>query len=186
MTMPLSAYRAQKDEAFRKDPQSPLSPVQQMYFSGLIYFDENPALRLEVRVEAFAKQDDVQIQTTSGDTRWYRRFGSFSFDVKEQAQRLTIYQAPHGFFLPFVDAGAGTLTYPAGRYLEPVDLGDGLLLVDFNLAYNPLCAYEQPEALTAKSGQPGKQWNCPITPAENRLSVLIEAGEKMPQGEWVV
>jgi len=71
-----------------------------------------------------------------------------------------------------VDAGAGVETYPAGRYLEPERLDDGRFHVDFNQAYNPYCAYND-------------AWNCPITPAENRLKVAIRAGEKLPQGAWV-
>jgi uncharacterized protein (DUF1684 family) len=74
--------------------------------------------------------------------------------------------------LPFVDAGAGTETYPAGRYLEPEYLGNNIFHIDFNHAYSPYCAY-------------GDGWSCPITPAENRLKVSIRAGEKIPQGEWV-
>ena len=85
---------------------------------------------------------------------------------------MTIYEASHGFFLPFVDAGAGTETYPAGRYLEPEHLGGDTFHVDLNQAYNPFCAYNE-------------SWSCPITPAENRLKVAIHAGEKIPVGEWV-
>src|SRR5262249_41872643 len=107
-----------------------------------------------------------------GDTRVYRRYGQFKFTVDSQEVRLTIFDSPHGFFLPFVDANAGTETYPAGRYLEPEYLGNGKFHVDFNLAYSPFCAY-------------GPGWSCPVTPAENRLKVAIRAGEKMPQGEWV-
>ncbi|HEY3290725.1 MAG TPA: DUF1684 domain-containing protein, partial [Anaerolineae bacterium] len=73
----------------------------------------------------------------------------------------------HGFFLPFVDALAGTETYGAGRYLEPEPIPGGQQFqVDFNLAYNPYCAYND-------------QWSCPLTPAENRLTVPVRAGEKV-------
>ncbi len=71
-----------------------------------------------------------------------------------------------GYFLPFVDALAGKETYGAGRYLEPEPLGKGLFLVDFNLAYNPYCAYND-------------MWSCPISPAENHLKIPIRAGEKL-------
>ena len=79
---------------------------------------------------------------------------------------------PDHFFLPFVDTLAGEETYPAGRYLEPVQLEGNTFRIDFNQAYNPYCAY-------------GDNWSCPITPAENRLSVPIRAGEKLPQGDWL-
>ncbi len=77
-----------------------------------------------------------------------------------------MYRNEHGFFLPFADALAGDETYGAGRYLEPEPAGDDRLLIDFNLAYNPYCAYNP-------------NWSCPITPAENRLKVAIRAGEKV-------
>jgi len=79
---------------------------------------------------------------------------------------LTIYQSEHGFFLPFVDSLAGSETYAAGRYLEPEPLPGGHFLVDFNIAYNPYCAYNE-------------MWSCPLTPAENRLKVAVRAGEKL-------
>ncbi|MCI0552006.1 MAG: DUF1684 domain-containing protein, partial [Anaerolineae bacterium] len=83
-----------------------------------------------------------------------------------QTAELTIYKNSRGYFLPFVDDLAGKETYSAGRYLELEKLPNGKFLVDFNLAYNPYCAYNE-------------QWSCPITPAENRLSVAVSAGEKI-------
>jgi uncharacterized protein (DUF1684 family) len=70
-----------------------------------------------------------------------------------------------GYFLPFADATSPQETYGAGRYLEPEEVSPGILHVDFNLAYNPFCAYNE-------------RWSCPIPPHENRLKVRIEAGEK--------
>lgn len=168
----LLAHRRQKDEFFRSHPQSPLTPEQQAQFTGLAYYDPDPALDLKPAVRPFDEQTDVQLQTTTGDLRWYLRYGEFTFSVDGQTARLTIYRWPHGFFLPVVDAGAGTETYPAGRYLEPVQLEDSLFHIDLNQLYNPYCTY-------------GPGWNCPITPAENRLTVHIRAGEKLPVGPWV-
>jgi len=168
----LIALRAQKDQFFKKDPRSPLSPQQQAMFGGLSYYLYNPKLDLVIEMIPFDEKRDVQIQTTTGDTRWYRRVGEVRFPVGGEEARLTIYQTPDDYFLPFVDANAGKDTYPAGRYLEPEELEDGRLHLDFNQAYNPYCAY-------------GDQWSCPLTPAENRLKVAILAGEKMPVGEWV-
>ena len=78
---------------------------------------------------------------------------------------MTVYASRHGFFIPFVDAQAGVLTYGAGRYLDPNLLSSGKLLVDFNHAYNPYCAYND-------------LYSCPLPPFENRLKVAIKAGEK--------
>lgn len=166
MVSELDTFRADKDDFFGRNPQSPLSPDQKRNFHGLNYFPENPELRLEVTVEEFPQKETIHMQTSTGDVQEYVRYGRFRFTVDGQEAELTIYQADYGFFLPFVDSLAGKETYPAGRYLEPEALPGGRFLVDFNLAYNPYCAYND-------------MWSCPITPAENRLKVPIRAGEKL-------
>ncbi len=169
----LGALREQKDEFFKTSPKSPLMPKQQRNFTGLNYYPYNEALDLTVEVTQFEEKTDVQVQTTSGEARWYRRYGEFTFEVDGETARLTIYQAPHGYFLPFVDAGAGDETYPSGRYIEPQQVSGDTFHIDLNQVYNPYCAYSH-------------GWSCPITPAENRLSVKVEAGEKIPSKEWAV
>ena len=162
----LQAFRKAKDEYFAQDAESPLTPEQRERFNGLNYFLENPDLRLEVEVHPFPEQEQVQLPTSTGDVRTYTRYGRFPFQVGGKGVELTLFNSPHGFFLLFVDSLAGSETYGAGRYLEPEQLPNGKFLVDFNLAYNPYCSYNE-------------LWNCPIPPAENRLAVPIRAGEKI-------
>ena len=162
----LDAFRAEKDEFFGGHPQSPLTREQRKDFHGLQYFPENDALRLEVKVEEFDDKQTFEMQTSTGDVQVYEKFGKFRFFVDGDEAELTIYRSQHGFFLPFVDTLAGKETYPAGRYLDPEPLPGGYFIVDFNVAYNPYCAYNE-------------MWSCPITPAENRLKVAIRAGEKI-------
>jgi uncharacterized protein len=162
----LAEMRRQKDEIFANSPHSPLTPEQQKEFKSLAYFPEAPELRFELPVERFEDGQMIQIETSTGDMRVYQKFGRIRFQVEGQPAELTIYADEHGFFLPFVDSLAGSETYPAGRYLEPEPLPDGHLLVDFNLAYNPYCAYNE-------------RWSCPLTPFENRLRIPIRAGEKL-------
>lgn len=171
-TQALLAMRHEKDTFFKTSAYSPLTPEQQAEFDGLRYYDPNPDLDLTVTVTPFAEQDTLVMQTNTGDTQTYRRYGSFTFMVDGQQATLTIYAAPHGYFLPFTDANAGVETYGAGRYLEPEPLGGGTFHVDFNQAYNPYCAYSP-------------YYSCPIPPAENRLAVAIRAGELLPDGAWV-
>jgi uncharacterized protein len=159
-------FRTEKDEFFRRHPQSPLTPEQRRVFTGLQYFPENDALRLEVTVDLLKDQEPMQMQTSTGGVQDYVRYGKFRFQVDGQEAELTIYQNENGFFLPFVDSLAGKETYPAGRYLEPDALPGNRFYVDFNLAYNPYCAYNE-------------MWSCPITPPENRLKIPIRAGEKL-------
>jgi uncharacterized protein (DUF1684 family) len=166
----VQTLRAEKDHFFARSPHSPLTPAQQRSFHGLHYFPKKPALRFAAAVEVFPAQERIEMQTTTGERQIYIRHGRIRFTVDGQEVTLTVYRNGHGFFLPFVDALAGTETYGAGRYLEPAELPDGQLLIDFNLAYNPYCAYND-------------VWSCPITPAENRLPVPIRAGEKIFQHE---
>ena len=162
----LDEFRKMKDDFFAKDGQSPLTPGQKQAFKGLKYFPNNPGLILEVSVDEFADKQQIEMQTSTGDVQVYERFGRFTFKVDSQPVELTIYHSDSGWFLPFVDSLASKETYPAGRYLEPVYLESGRFLVDFNLAYNPYCAYND-------------YWSCPLTPFENRLKVGIRAGEKL-------
>jgi uncharacterized protein (DUF1684 family) len=162
----LDDFRKEKDEFFGRHPQSPLTPEQRRGFAGLHYFPEDEDLRLEVKVELLPDEKPMQMQTTTGDVQVYVRHGKFKFQVDGQTAELTIYRGQHGFFLPFVDSLAGKDTYPAGRYLEPESLPGDRFFVDFNLAYNPYCAYNE-------------MWSCPITPPENRLKVPVRAGEKI-------
>ena len=162
----LENFRQLKDDFFEKDEQSPLTDNQKLNFHGLNYFPEDAALRLVLPVEEFETKDKIKIPTSTGEVQVYNRFGKIKFEVEGQPAELTIYASRDGFFLPFVDALVGKETYGAGRYLEPSIAGPGKLLIDFNLAYNPYCAYNE-------------NWSCPITPAENRLKVPIRAGEKV-------
>ncbi len=161
----LEQFRIAKDEFFDIHPQSPLTHEQRHSFEGLSYFPENPDLRLEVEVELYAEQKQIQMQTSTGDVQTYTRYGRFKFTVDGEEAALTLFAGPHGFFLPFVDSQAGAVTYGAGRYLEPEKLPNGKFLVDFNLAYNPYCAYND-------------LFSCPLPPGENRIQVPVRAGEK--------
>lgn len=168
----LIAMRAEKDQFFKQGEQSPLTSEQQDHFTGLRYYPPNADLDLIVAVEEIDGGGTIAIETTRGETRYYKRWGRFRFTVDGEEAELTIYDAPYGFFIPFADVNAGGETYGAGRYLEPEQLDDGRFHIDFNIAYNPYCAYND-------------GWNCPITPKENRLKVAVRAGEMSPEGAWV-
>jgi uncharacterized protein (DUF1684 family) len=71
-------------------------------------------------------------------------------------------------FIPFYDETSTFETYGGGRYLEPKLVNDNTLLIDFNKAYNPYCAYGNSE------------YSYPIPPVENRIGIKVEAGEKIP------
>lgn len=163
----LIEFRKTKDKFFATSHHSPLTPRQRTNFKGLIYFDENASFRCEAEVEEFEEKKLVEMQTSTGDVAPYTRWGKVSFVVNGESAELTLFGDGIGdtFFVPFADVTTGTYTYDAGRYLEVQPLPCGKMLVDFNIAYNPYCAYNE-------------KWSCPLTPLENRLRVSICAGEK--------
>lgn len=161
----LEQFRIAKDDDFRAGNNSPLTPAQQRSFRGLSYYPENPDLKLELYLERSFRSEPVILQTSTGASREYTLAGEVNFDVNGEDATLRVYEDDFGFFIPFVDATAPEETYGGGRYLEPHEVRADILYVDFNLAYNPYCAYNE-------------RWSCPLPPAENRLTVRIEAGEK--------
>ncbi len=169
----LQELRQQIDDFMGHHPQSPLTWDQQKAFAGLDYYDENKDLALVVTVERFPESESlIEMETSTGDRRPYRRWGRFTIVVDGQEAALTIYSDPHGhdFFMPFRDLTSGKETYGAGRYMDNhrpglQPLSDNQVEIDFNYAYNPYCAY-----------QPA--YSCPLPPSENWLKVPIRAGEK--------
>jgi uncharacterized protein len=166
--------RQEKDRFFKYHPQSPIAVDRRADFNGLRYYDYDPSLSLELTPEIFETKVDVKMQTSTGDTRWYQRWGKVKFRVEDQDAELTLFLSPGDdrFFVPFMDTTSGTETYSAGRYIESEQLADGSIKIDFNEAYSPYCAYSP-------------RWSCPIPPAENRLKVAVRAGEKSPEGSWI-
>lgn len=162
--MDLATFRKEKD-AYFSSPESPLTDDQRPNFSGLKYFPENTALRLTLEIDPNVSKDFVMMQTSTGSQRRYVRAGKIHFTVDGQPAELTLYKDDHGFFLPFRDSTGKSETYEAGRYLEPEENEAGKVIVDFNLAYNPYCAYNE-------------HFSCPLPPIENWLKVPIQAGEK--------
>jgi uncharacterized protein (DUF1684 family) len=161
----LQRLRQHKDHMFRDDPHSPVPPEERARFAGLRYFPPNPHLQLELEVET-ADGSTLEIPTSDGSTRRFRRSGRVRFEIDgEQAELVLLTREDeHGFFLPFRDATSGKESYGAGRYLDVERGSDGRVQVDFNLAYNPYCAYND-------------AFSCPLPPPENWLRVPIRAGE---------
>src|SRR5689334_20472826 len=172
----IAQYRAEKDQFFRSAPGSPIPADEREAFAGLPYYPVDVDLVFEgLRPEPYTGDEPTtfQIPTSDGRLRPARRAGTFTFDLDGAPRRLTAYEleGAHSdgrLFLPFLDATSGTETYGAGRYLDLEPDDDGTYAIDFNLAYHPTCVY-------------GPDFSCPLTPAENRLPIRIEAGERLPE-----
>ena len=168
----LDEFRAAKDAFYQTSPDSPLLPEQKREFQGLNYYLEAPALVFEVIPDQFDDPELIDMQTSAGDAARYLRWARLSFSVDGASVQLTVFRDPgaDSYFLPFQDSGRGKETYGAGRYVDVEPLDGERLRVDFNYAYNPYCAYND-------------GWSCPLPPAENRLNVPIQAGEKLFHSE---
>jgi len=171
-------YRERRDQMFRSRAQSPLERAARARFKGLEYFPYNPAWRFVVPVTPIqdAPQGSItEIELPEGTLR-YKKFGWVSVPSLP-GTALALYWLEGyggGLFLPFKDLTNGAGTYGGGRYLydtiKGADLGAGpdLIVMDFNFAYNPSCAYSP-------------KWICPLAPRENTLPTRVEAGERMFQ-----
>ena len=172
-----SRWRAQRDELFADHPQSPLLPEARDSFDGLPYFDHDPAFRVlgEVRPAEPQHFDIATSGEEPGGTYGFTRFATVAFELQGEPCTLDAFWLDGyggGLFLPFRDPTSGRDTYGAGRYLldtvKGSDLGvadDGRLMLDFNFAYNPSCAYDP-------------RWVCPLAPPGSRLITDVRAGER--------
>ena len=159
--------RRDKDEVFKSGEESPIK--DKASFKGLKYYSFNKDYIVDFVLEKAEKAKTVELKMTDGTTEKLILFGTIKGEIGGFTVSLVLYQHEDGnFFLPFKDKTAPTETYGGGRFLDlPLtNVKNNRLRVDFNLAYNPYCAYNEDFA-------------CPIPPAENTLPIRIEAGEKL-------
>jgi uncharacterized protein (DUF1684 family) len=169
----LKQFRDEIDQFMKHHPSSPLDHDRRHDFDGLNYYEPRQDLILEVEVERFSEDEPIVVmQTSTGDSQEYRRWGHISFEVDGETATLTIYSDALGqeFFMPFKDITNGAETYGAGRYMDNHRpgmhrLSSNRFEIDFNYAYNPYCAYSP-------------HYSCPLPPRDNWLKVPVRAGEK--------
>ena len=169
----IEQFRAQKDAYFKTGRGSPIPEAERSTFTGLPYFPVDPSLVFDgLRLEPYTGNEpsNFQIPTSDGKLRPAHRAGILPFELGGARRQLTAYtfdgDHDESLFVPFLDATSGTETYGAGRYLDLDPEDDGTYTLDFNLAYHPSCVYDP-------------KFSCPLTPAENRLPIRIEAGERL-------
>jgi uncharacterized protein len=169
-------WRSTRDELFRTHPQSPLPGDGRADFVQLSYFPYDPDLRVTADVVAVPAAT-VAIGSSGDRPITFRRFGEARFPVAGGDRSLPLYWLEGyggGLFLPFQDGTSGDESYGGCRYLldtvKGADLGvvESRLVLDFNFAYNPSCAYDP-------------RWLCPLSPPANRLAIPIRAGEQLPE-----
>lgn len=153
-----------------------LADIIQFDTAFVRFYAPNPAWRVLAKVELLDKQPFFPMRTSSGEPKQARKYARISFMLNKKVYRLFAYQLSmlleseehkDNFFIPFLDAGSGASHYGGGRYLDfkTGDIDNKTLVIDFNKAYNPYCAFA--------SG-----YSCPIPPRENVVNTLVKAGEK--------
>lgn len=176
-TTDLKIFREGRDKEFRNRAESPLREEDFATFKGLNYFPENKEFRVKAQLTRTSDEKYFQMPTSSGITKKFVKYGVLNFELNGKKYSLYVYQADLAvlkklpeyadlLFVPFKDLTNGKETYGVGRYIDIKQPSTGEVILDFNLAYNPNCAYGS------------DRYSCPIPPKENFLRVEIKAGEK--------
>lgn len=173
----LKTFRDGRDKEFRNRAESPLKDEDFAVFKALNYYATDSTFRVTATLKRTADAKYFQMPTSSGLTKKLVKYGILTFRLNGKLSTLSVYQSDsvtrekfpeyaHLLFIPFKDTTNRTDTYRGGRYIDIVMPKDNKVILDFNLAYNPSCAYGS------------DKYSCPIPPRENRLSVAIKAGER--------
>jgi uncharacterized protein (DUF1684 family) len=173
-------WRRTREALLRDHPQSPVSGDRRAAFTSRVW-PYDPTLRFEVGVEPAPPPVPgalaIELPNSGADRLSFTRIGELAIPFADGPRRLSLFWMEGysgGLFLPFRDATSGTETYGAGRYLldtaKSADLGGdparGTLVLDFNFAFQPSCAFDP-------------RWACPLAPPENGVDRPIRAGEHL-------
>lgn len=161
----------EKNTMFRTSGRSPLADTTS--FKGLDYFAYKPEWAFSLRWNAIESKDFVWMATQADEEKPYLLAGYAIIEKQGVVDTLYGYKDPDQtysklIFFPFSDKSNGTSTYPTGRFMElPLEKPDEIV-IDFNFAFNPFCAYNE-------------AYICPIPPSTNHLNFTVDAGEKFTQ-----
>jgi len=163
--------RAATDVQFRNSPNNPIPPDAMESLLPLSYFPPDPDYVVPASLKLATQREVVDMPTSTGEVRKEERVGVLEFVLKGQPMKLAAFHEAGTdmthLFVPFRDLTSGTETYQAGRYLDLELTATGVYTIDFNRAYNPFCYYSS-------------KFDCPHPPAENRLTIPVRAGQRLP------
>jgi uncharacterized protein (DUF1684 family) len=169
----IKQQRLEKDQWLKSEKNSPLLEEDKADFKGLKYYPVDLSLRFEGSITKYDSVIPDTIIGTKGELRPALKYGYFPFTYRGNEYKLEVYKMLRDdpeyakyLFLGFTDATGGQETYGGGRYIDMTENEENFYLLDFNLAYNPYCAYNP-------------RYSCAIPPAANRLSFKVTAGEKI-------
>ncbi len=170
----IKTHQEEQNTQFKTKGKSPLTEVDRKHFKGLDFFDIDLKYRVAAKFIRTPNEEVFAAGTSSGKTKFLIKYGLLTFSINGTDLTLAVYQSQQlltnpiykdYLFLPFNDLSNGDTTYGGGRFIDlTIPKGD-TIIVDFNQAYNPYCAYSD-------------GWNCTIPPIENSLEIEIPVGVK--------
>ena len=169
-------YQKELDDFYTDSTTSPLKQEERIGFYGHEFFEYNPSFNVEAAIEILENESWFDMATSSGKSRKYRRYAVAKFEINGKSLQLILYQSKRlmkmddykdHLFLPFTDLTSGVSTYGTGRFMDITIPEGNSIVLDFNYAYNPYCAYTD-------------GYSCPITPKENFIDIPVNAGIKGP------
>ena len=165
-------WRKERDTFFKTHERSPLSPIEKRNFKGLKYYPFDPKYVFSGQIERTILHINntkyyATFLTNKGTNKRYIRYGKFCFRLDGKEYTIEIYKSilSDNLFIPFKDKTNGRESYEGGRYVDAEILPGYKMVLDFNIAYQPSCAYNN-------------NFICVLPPKENTLDVEIRAGEK--------
>jgi uncharacterized protein len=175
----IKKWQAELNAEYKDPDKTPLDYKSMNKFKGHDFFPIDTSFRIVATLVPFKDQPIILFKTSGTSMHEYRKYGKLQFIINGQSFHLNVYQSlsllkkeeyKDHLFLPFTDATTAEETYGAGRYIDINLPKEGnTLLLDFNKAYNPYCAYSN-------------NYSCPRVPAENDLSIKVLAGVRyMPK-----
>ncbi|PWK17801.1 DUF1684 domain-containing protein [Xanthomarina spongicola] len=167
-------FQKKMNADFKDATKSPLKDNDRKDFKGLDFFKFDSIYVVTASLTRTPDEAPFKMKTTTERMPMYVKYGVVNFELKGETHELNIYQNldlmnevgyEDYLFLPFLDLTNGDTTYGGGRYVECKIPSDNEVVIDFNSAYNPYCAYNE-------------KYSCPIVPRENYLETEVEAGVK--------
>jgi uncharacterized protein (DUF1684 family) len=163
-----SALKAEYADA----KESPLSAKAKKTFKGIHFYPFSDKYVVNAKFVRTPNEKPFQMSTSSGMRKTYIKYAEVFFTIDKKEYKLNVYQSQEllqsadykdYLFIPFTDATSGNETYEGGRYIDLTMSKSNQVLINFNKAYHPYCAYTD-------------GYNCPVPPRENTLPIKIEAG----------
>ncbi|MCF8276669.1 MAG: DUF1684 domain-containing protein [Flavobacteriales bacterium] len=170
------AFRIKLNKEYADSTESPLPNDERLVFDGLPFFPIDTNFCVTAQFYRAKRSKPFEMKTTTDRKPIYEVYGTVVFQLNGKEYSLNVYQShqlramdefKEDLFLPFTDLSNGEESYGGGRFIDLKIPSGNSIVIDFNQAYNPYCAYSN-------------RYSCPIPPKENFLKTEVLAGVKNP------